>query len=76
MVGRVIDEIKASVEARIAQAHEEAESNTCLGFFFTLWVNHLEMDFFFFGEEAVEEVKRFTAQAAREKTTEACSSLN
>jgi len=31
-----------------------------------LWVKHPEMDFSFFGEEAVEEVKRFVAQASKD----------
>jgi len=39
-------------------------SDTCLGFLYTLWLNHPEMDFFFFVNEVVEEVKQYAVKAA------------
>ena len=52
------------VDARLAQACAKVMSNTCSGFFYTLWSNHSEMNFSF-GGEAVEEVKRYAAEAAK-----------
>ena len=66
MVGRAVDEIKARVEARIAQALEKAESDTYSGFLFTLWLNHSKMDFSFFSEEAIKEVKQFAAETTKD----------
>ena len=60
-----IDEIKAGVDARIAQAPKEAVLDTCSGFLYTLWLNHPKLDFSFFSDEAVEEVKQYTADAAQ-----------
>ena len=60
-----IDEIKACVDARIAQARKEAVFDTCSGFLYTLWMNHPELDFSFFGDEVVEEVKQYAAEAAQ-----------
>ena len=53
MVSAAIDDIKASVEAQIDQACKEVKSDTCSGFLYTLWLNHPEMDFSFFGDEAI-----------------------
>ena len=61
-----INEIKVGVEAQIDQACKEAVSDTCSGFLYTLWLNHLEVDFSFFGEEAIEEVKGYAAEAAKD----------
>ena len=49
MANATIDDIKAGVDARISQAREEAISDNCSGFLYTLWLNHPEMDFSFFG---------------------------
>jgi len=57
MANVAIDEIKAGVYARIAQARKEAVFDTCSGFLYTLWLNHPKLDFSFFDDEAVEEVK-------------------
>ena len=61
-----ISEIKVEVEARIGQAHEEAMSDTYSGFLYTLWLNHPEVDFSFFGEEAIEEVKQYAAKTVND----------
>ena len=66
MADRAINEIKAGVEAQIDKAHKEAVFDTCLGFLYTLWLKHLEMDFSFFGEEAIKEVKKFTAEPTKD----------
>ena len=62
------------MEARIHKAHKEAVSDTCSGFLYTLWLKHPEMDFSFFNEEAVEEVKRYAVEAAND--TEASALLD
>ena len=69
MAAGTIDEIKAGVEVRIAQAHEEAISDTCSSFLYTLWLQYPEMDFSFFGEEVVDEVKQYAADAAKDIET-------
>ena len=69
MATGTIDEIKASVEVRIAQACEEAIFDTCSGFLYTLWLEHPEMDFSFFSEKAVEEMKRYTADVVKDTET-------
>lgn len=74
MEDMTINEIKAGVEAQINQAREEAISDTCSGFLYSLWLNHQEMDFTFFSEEAIEEVKRLAAKTA--KDAEASTSLD
>ena len=61
-----IDKIKAGVEARINQPCEEVVSDTCLGFLYTLWLNHQVMDFSFFGEEAIEEVKQYAVEVVKD----------
>ena len=58
---------KAKVEARVAKELEEVESETCSQFLFTLWVEHPELNFSFFSEEAVEEVKKFVVEAANKE---------
>lgn len=57
-------QIKAEVETRVAKEREEVEFKTCSQFLFTLWEEHPKLDFSFFGEEVVEEVKKFATQAA------------
>ena len=47
MPSAAIDDIKASVEAQIDQACKEVKYDTGSGFLYTLWLNHLEMDFSF-----------------------------
>lgn len=54
------------VEARIDQACKEAVSDTCSEFLYTLWLNHPKMDFSLFGEEAIEEVKQYAVEAAKD----------
>jgi len=58
-----INEIKAGVDGRITQARKEAVSDTSLGFLYTLWLNHPELDFSFFDDEVVEKVKQYAAEA-------------
>jgi len=57
MVSVAVDEIKANVDAWIAQACQEAVSDTYSRFLYTLCLNHPEMDFSFFGDEVIKEVK-------------------
>ena len=63
MANVVIDEIKACLDAQIAQAHQETVLDTCSGFLYTLWLNHPELNFSFFDDEAVEKVKQYAANA-------------
>ena len=51
------------------QARKEAMSNTCLRFLYILWLNHPEIDFIFFGEEAIEEVNRYATEAIKDAKT-------
>ena len=44
-------------------------SDTCSGFLYTLWLNHHEIDFSFFGDKAVEKVKQYTNEAAQNAKT-------
>jgi len=74
MTSAAIDDIKEDVEARIDQACKEVKSNTCSGFLHTLWLNYPEMDFSFFSDQAVEEVKRYAVEAI--KNTEAATLLD
>ena len=60
-----INEIKEGVDSRIVQARKEAVLDTCSGYLYTLWLNHAELDFSFFGDEAVEEVKQYAVDAAQ-----------
>ena len=74
MAAGTIDEIKVAMEVWIAQAPEEAISDTCSGFLYTLWLKHPEMDFSFFGREAVEKVKRYAIEVV--ENTEASTPLD
>ncbi|XP_052191907.1 uncharacterized protein LOC127801094 [Diospyros lotus] len=44
-----IDDIRAEVGERMDAARRETRSDTCSAFLYTLWVNHPEMNFSFFG---------------------------
>ena len=74
MENTVIDDIKASVDDRISQTCEVVVSDTCSGFLYILWLNHPKMDFSFFAEEAIEEMKWYVTKAA--KDVEASTPLN
>ena len=73
---RTIAEIKAEMEVRIARACVETKSRISSGFLYTLWKRHPELDFSFFGKDAVEEVQKFASLAAKKKTSEASTSLD
>jgi len=60
-----INEIKEGMDSRIVQARKEAMLDTCSRYLYTLWLNHPELDFSFFGDEAVEEVKQYAAEVAQ-----------
>ena len=55
---REVEQIKAEVEAPVAKERKEVEFDTYSAFLFTLWKRHPELDFSFFGEKAMEEVRR------------------
>jgi len=58
-------EMFRQLEVRVLQARKEATEKTSNKFLYTLWKYHLELDFSFFGKEAVEEVKKYAVRAAR-----------
>lgn len=56
--------MKVGVKIQVAKEREEVESDICSVFVFTLWKAHPDLNFFCFGEEVVEAVKKYAIDVA------------
>ena len=70
-----VEQIKIDIEVWVTKERKEVESDIYSAFIFTLWKTHSELDFFCFGDEAVEAVKKYVADAASKEVAEALTAL-